>query len=248
MVNITLPANSGRNPKTISIDTGLRTLSSTLVQEDINAFPTMNVNTFLERIRLGGTTASTNVIKRLTDLLGDLNSGDVNQQGTLSTGDEATLKTNFLDFYGTVGADGSLTPASQLTHVNGVKDGLNTMYGGGRFSRTSDSAVASQAKLEEAKARYEAIKDPEQKVGYYEGWFPIFRPMKESSLFGVFGAGLFLLLLSIFIFLNMNGVSVSVQLPQTGGLELPDFSAAGPWAVGGLVIGGLGTYLVYKYL
>ena len=35
----------------------------------------------------------------------------------------------------------------------------------------------AQAQLDESKERYESIKNPETNVSYYEGWFPIVRPV-----------------------------------------------------------------------
>lgn len=73
---------------------------------------------------------------------------------------------------------------------------------------------SKKAQVEESKARYESIKTPERRVSYYDGWFPLFRPMSESAIFGIFGAGLTLLLLSILIFLRMQGIQLKLELPE----------------------------------
>jgi hypothetical protein len=78
----------------------------------------------------------------------------------------------------------------------------------------------AQALLDESKERYESIKNPETNVSYYEGWFPIVRPMSEGALFGLFGAAIFMLLLSIFIFLRLAGVVINIQIPE---IILPEF-------------------------
>ena len=78
----------------------------------------------------------------------------------------------------------------------------------------------AQALLDESKERYESIKNPENNVSYYEGWFPIVRPMSEGALFGLFGAAIFMLLLSIFIFLRLAGVVINIQIPE---IILPEF-------------------------
>lgn len=77
----------------------------------------------------------------------------------------------------------------------------------------------AKATKEESKARLESILTPEQHVSYYEGWFPIVRPMTEFSLFLLFGGSLFLLLVSITVFLSMGGVAVQIQIPE---LLLPE--------------------------
>jgi hypothetical protein len=73
---------------------------------------------------------------------------------------------------------------------------------------------SAKATEEESKSRLESILTPEQHTSYYEGWFPIIRPMTEFSLFTLFGSALFLLLVSITIFLSMGGVAVQIQIPE----------------------------------
>lgn len=78
---------------------------------------------------------------------------------------------------------------------------------------------SAKAIEQESKSRLESILTPEQHTSYYEGWFPIVRPMTEFSLFLLFGGALFLLLVSITIFLSMSGVVVQIQIPE---LMLPE--------------------------
>jgi hypothetical protein len=73
---------------------------------------------------------------------------------------------------------------------------------------------SAKATEEESKSRLDSILTPEQHTSYYEGWFPIIRPMTEFSLFTLFGSALFLLLVSITIFLSMGGVAVQIQIPE----------------------------------
>lgn len=122
-----------------------------------------------------------------------------------------------------------------------------------RESSGAASATAAYTKqserTEESKARLESITDPERATSYYEGWFPLFRPMTETALFVLFGTGILLLALSIFIFLNTRGVSVAITLPEGGlGLPLPDFSGSGPYIGGGLALGAVAGYLIFKYV
>jgi hypothetical protein len=67
----------------------------------------------------------------------------------------------------------------------------------------------------ESKERYDSVMHPELKVSYYEGWFPIFRPMTETSLFFLFAIGSFLILFSLAFFLRMGGVEFDFKLPFT---------------------------------
>ncbi len=68
----------------------------------------------------------------------------------------------------------------------------------------------------ESKARLDAIKNSDNEVSYYEGWFPLFRPMTESSLFGLFAASMLLLLVSTAIFLKMAGITLDIKFPSFG--------------------------------
>jgi hypothetical protein len=114
-----------------------------------------------------------------------------------------------------------------------------------------DSAKYNDAKqtLDTSKERLELIKTPEQRVSYYEGWFPLFRPMNRSALFGLFGTGLFLLLLSILLFLRLHGVELLLKFPELsiGGSSFSIPSSYKVWAVAGIIVGGLVGYFGYKW-
>jgi hypothetical protein len=104
---------------------------------------------------------------------------------------------------------------------------------------------SKKAKVEESKSRYEAIKEPEKRVSYYEGWFPLFRPMSESALFGVFAAGLALLLFSILLFLRMQGVQLKLEFPELflAGVDLSSYTGYVYGAAGlGIVLAFLGKF------
>jgi hypothetical protein len=64
--------------------------------------------------------------------------------------------------------------------------------------------------LDASKERLEMVRNPENHVSNYEGWFPLTRPMHESSLFIIFGTGLLLFLLSIVLFIKRQGVEINV--------------------------------------
>lgn len=236
MVTVDLPTVTEQTQRQATLDVTVIPFAepgqSNLTQTTVNNFKTETLNTFLNRLKLQ------ELIENFGNFLDELKHPNVKKDENFPTGDILNYLAKFYT--------NSNESVEQLTLLKGVRAGVLEKYGN-QSDVTLTELNQKKKDLDEAKTRYEAIKDPEQKVGYYEGWFPIFRPMRESSLFGVFGAGLFLLLISIFMFLNMNGVSVSVELPVAGGFELPDFSMAGPWAIGGLVVGGVGAYLLYKY-
>jgi len=107
----------------------------------------------------------------------------------------------------------------------------------------------AKQKLDTSKERVELIKTPEQRVSYYEGWFPLFRPMNRSALFGLFGTALFLLLISILLFLRLNGVELLLKFPVmslgSGGFTIP--TSYKVWAGSGVVIGFIFGYFGYKW-
>jgi hypothetical protein len=73
---------------------------------------------------------------------------------------------------------------------------------------------SAKTTAEESKSRLDSILTPEQHISYYEGWFPIVRPMTELSLFILFGCALSLIMISILVFLSMGGVIVQIQIPE----------------------------------
>ena len=106
----------------------------------------------------------------------------------------------------------------------------------------------AKAKAEESKLRLNSILTPEQHLSYYDGWFPLIRPMTESALFGIFGAALFMLIMSILIFLRMTGVQIQLQIPEMTGpswFTLPP--NASYYMYGGLAAGLIGTGIAYKF-
>jgi hypothetical protein len=79
----------------------------------------------------------------------------------------------------------------------------------------TDSLYSNTKQLAVSKDRYEQLKSPETRVSYYEGTFPIYRPIHQSTLFVLFGVGIFLMLLSILFFLRTQGVEIQLIMPQT---------------------------------
>ena len=99
---------------------------------------------------------------------------------------------------------------------------------------------------DESKTRLDAITTPEQHVSYYDGWFPLFRPMKESALFGLFAVSIFMLLLSVLIFLKMKGIEINIIMPQ-GSIDLSWMTKYLSYSGIGIAIGFAVAYILYKY-
>jgi hypothetical protein len=107
---------------------------------------------------------------------------------------------------------------------------------------------AAKAAAEESNLRLKSILNPEQHLSYYDGWFPLIRPMSEKALFGIFGAALFMLILSILVFLRMSGVQIQLQIPEM--MSMPSWLTLPPYAsyyiYGGIAAGLIGTAIAYK--
>jgi len=102
----------------------------------------------------------------------------------------------------------------------------------------------AQDRLDESESRLGSIRNPEQNVSYYEGWFPIVRPMTEAALFGLFAAAIFMLLLAVLVFIRMAGVQIDIQIPEITIFTLPP--NASYYIYGGVATGVIGG-IIYAY-
>jgi len=104
---------------------------------------------------------------------------------------------------------------------------------------SNDAYAAAKERLSTSMERLEFIQNPEQYVSYYEGWFPIFRPMVRTALFGLFGVSLFLLLLSIILFLRMNGIELKLVFPESADVTQASIPSTYTYAAGAAIAIGL---------
>jgi hypothetical protein len=72
---------------------------------------------------------------------------------------------------------------------------------------------AAKQTTEESKLRLDGIRNSDTQVSYYEGWFPLFRPMSETALFALFSVSIGLLLVAIAIYLRMQGIELQLTMP-----------------------------------
>lgn len=92
-----------------------------------------------------------------------------------------------------------------LAQVSGCLDETN--------APDTKKLVENEKAYEESKSRYESITSDSGKVSYYQGWFPIFRPMKQASLFILFGVSLFILIFSVLLLLRLTGIEINIIFP-----------------------------------
>lgn len=96
----------------------------------------------------------------------------------------------------------------------------------------TDALYSAKESLSLSKDRYDQMHSPETHVSYYEGTFPIYRPVSQSTLFVLFGVGLFLMLLSLLCFMRTQGIELQLVMPQS---TLPGISYS--------MFAGQGTYI-----
>lgn len=182
---------------------------------------------FLTSFALAG---DQNIKDKLNVLKTGLASADQGQQLSGKTGFDTTLAvgTNINDFVGSI----------RTTYLPIIKL-ANTCL---QESLQVDTSALTQAQknVEESKSRLESITNPERNVSYYEGWFPMVRPMSEAALFGLFAAAIFMLLLSILVFLRLSGVQIDIQIPELAFSLPPNASYYMYGGVAAGIIGGIG--------
>jgi len=167
----------------------------------VNSAKNLNLTEFLGNYAINDkttpTSADISIKDKLTSFKTSLTTADIGQSITDKTGypEINTFLTNLNN-----------------THLPTIRLVDNCL----KEDQQTDMSEYNSAKAteEESKSRLESILTPERHTSYYEGWFPIIRPMTEFSLFLLFGGALFLLLVSIMVFLSMGGVAVQIQIPE----------------------------------
>jgi hypothetical protein len=167
-----------------------------------------NADAFLTQFKLSSventSTVQNNLIQNLTTLKNTLTQTRNNQNFFNQSANFGNKET--IDYINKI--KNETIPVIQLT-----SDCLSEASTYGRM----EDLETQKTKTEESRLRLESIKSPEEKVSYYEGWFPLFRPMTETMIFTLFGTGLLLLLVGLAVFLKMGGISLEFQIAGGGG-------------------------------
>lgn len=100
---------------------------------------------------------------------------------------------------------------------------------------------------DEAKSRAESIRVPEQRVSYYESWFPLVRPISEPGLFALFGIGLLFMFVAIGFFLRLSGVEFQLILPTLFESSYDGGGGMTRYLYIGMILGVIVGLLVYAY-
>jgi hypothetical protein len=182
---------------------------------------------FLTTLSLAG---SNQLKNRLTSLKTNLVLADQGQQISGKTGFDTNVAgaTNIKDFVTSIST--TYLPLIKLADTC-LQESLQI---------DTSALTQAQATVEESKSRLESITNPERNVSYYEGWFPMVRPMTEPALFGLFAAAIFMLLLSILVFLRLSGVQINIQIPEMAFNLPPNASYYMYGGVAAGLVGGIG--------
>ena len=231
--------------------------------EDVSSPPTINTNIFFTVDAISPPTCQTIISQAATsaDSNNFLNIWKLRDSGTDTSLLSSDLKKNLSNFYDSLASDPNDQRLSiDMTTTNNANIEtylrkleleqipiLRLVDSCMRDSITPDYNELKKQKevTDESKLRLESVKDPETKVSYYEGWFPLFRPMSEPALFGIFITSVVLLLLSIGVFLRMSGIQFSIALPTLfiggEGLDTKKYMYIG------LGVGGVAGVSIYGY-
>jgi hypothetical protein len=161
-----------------------------------------SVNAFLDRYKLSSDNSDSNILKRLQEFRASLE-GKVASENRATTGitrDEENSTVTVKKYLDTLESD--------VRYLRFVNECLTTYSDKPELQSQKD-------KTEESKIRYESLQTPEERVSYYEGWFPLFRTISETGLFVLFGLSLLFLFYSAALFLRMGGITLDITLPST---------------------------------
>lgn len=92
-----------------------------------------------------------------------------------------------------------------------------------------NEAILAQRKKDIEVARDRALNQryPERTKSYYDGWFPLTRPLKHLTIPILIGVSLFLLSLAFFYFMAWTGLDVRMAVRLPGGLQSTGLGASG---------------------
>jgi hypothetical protein len=169
-------------------------------------------------------------ITQLSDFVGALSSPTVDQ----------TLAVDSVSGYSNLDAYLNQMETSQIPIIRNVSNCMQEAT-----SQDSEVLIKAKERYETSKERYELITNEDHRVSYYEGWFPISRPLTLTTLYVLFAVGLFFIIISVLLFLSMQGVELKFILPAfatasaTG--DITAYGRYGPVAVGGCIVGAAGV-------
>jgi hypothetical protein len=205
MVNnsITLNAPTGTKPETVTA-TLTTDLEFVTTPGSINSVPLTCPAIMNKAMTLGSKTSFLNVYK--IGSRGDIKDNLMTFKASLDKANQAQTITD--TEYSAMETYLRTVENSQLPVISQVLGCLSEIN-----TPDTKKLVEHEKAYEESKSRYESITSDTSKVSYYQGWFPIFRPMKQASLFILFGVSLFILIFSVLLLLRLTGIEINIIFP-----------------------------------
>lgn len=244
MANITLRSLTGLidNNNTALSDTNIPVLNTGIL---INTDPTNGVpmtcgsivdtakgdgtvNSFLQRYKLFSTNTNGTLTSNIQNFRDKLIGNNIKQTQTIPTSDSNKAIQTYLNTIQT----------SQLPVLRQVSNCLSEAS-----NPDYNKIEETKKQVDTSKTRLESILDSDSKVSYYEGWFPLFRPMSEVSLFSLFAVSIFSLLFSIAVFLRLNGVELELIIP--GGSEFSTESFVSYVKIGSILAVVISLFVIF---
>lgn len=150
-------------------------------------------------------------------------------ESRLSTSQFDTWKNQTTNDLNTLSSKNTLTPA-ELTQLSALEtDIFNTIdcarakissirASPTNVSNLQEQIVAIQKELDLKQSQYDVAKEralsishPEEKTSDYEGWFPLGRPMRSSSLFILIGFSIFFTLFFFGLLMSLLGFQIQMS-------------------------------------
>jgi len=230
MVVIRLPTNTGFSEQTAEINTDIQfptsianSVPNTCDKILASAKTAGSKSKYMEQYKISS------MIDNLKKFHSSLKSPAVNQGGNLAKDGNTIIKSGSGDYNAYIETiENSQLPIQRLSATCLLE----------AIAPDPIALQDSQKRLEVSQARYELISPDTERVSYYEGWFPLYRPVKESNIFILFGTSIVILIAAILQFLRMNGVELKLIVPIIN-FDWIDFSAAKGYLFGGTLVAGI---------
>jgi hypothetical protein len=159
-----------------------------------------------------------------------------NQLNTLLASQVKTTDT----FISLVGVANSINSVSncvneKMEHVQSVATDIANLQT--RLATLDKTMDERKKDVDVSKHRAEMTRNPELTRSYYDGWFPIQRPLKHYTIPVLIGISLFLMTLSFLYFMSLIGIDtrLSVRVPVTYGTAPSQFTRAF-WVMSGISV------------
>ena len=111
------------------------------------------------------------------------------------------------------------------SEINRVQSSTNTVFNGQySVSDLQEQIKEEEANIDIAKQRLESIRNPERYTSYYEGWFPIDRPIQPITTITLIALITFLSVFILLFIISLLGINLTIQRDITSSMGLNRYS------------------------